>query len=147
MKTFMKTALLACAISVQSCAFANDDKPVQMNQLPATAQQLINKHFAGQKVAVAKVDGFLFGKDYDVIFQNGDKLEFDRQGNLKEADCKNSQVPAALIPEAIQKYVKEHYPQQKIVELNRDRHGYDVKMSNRIELEFNNQFKLTGIDD
>ena len=93
------------------------------------------------------VDSELFGKTYDVIFTNGDKLEFDSQGNWLEVECKKSEVPAALVPEAISKFVADSYPQMKILEIDHDRRGYDVKLSNRMELKFDSQYQLVGIDD
>ncbi|MCR4921301.1 MAG: PepSY-like domain-containing protein [Bacteroidaceae bacterium] len=145
MKGLFKTALLCSALFVQSCVMA-DDKPIQLNQMPANVQQVVKTHFADQKIAIAKVDGW-FWKEYDVVFTNGNKIEFDSKGNWTEVECKNSEVPASLVPAAIAKYVKENYPQAKVMGLSRDRQGYDVKLANGIELEFNQQYQLIDIDD
>lgn len=147
MKKLMKLFAVGCALSAQTLVFAGQDKPIKIEQLPANAQQIINNHFAGQKVALAKVDSELFGKTYDVIFTNGDKLEFDSKGDWIEVECKKSQVPAAIVPESISKFVSDSYPQTKILEIDRDRRGYDVKLSSHIELKFDGQFQLVGIDD
>ena len=147
MKRLIKLFAVVCAMSAQTQVFAGQDKPIKMEQLPASAQQVISKHFAGHKIALAKVDSELFGKTYDVIFTNGDKLEFDSQGNWLEVECKKSEMPAALVPEAISKFVADSYPQMKILEIDHDRRGYDVKLSNRMELKFDSQYQLVGIDD
>jgi hypothetical protein len=51
------------------------------------------------------------------------------------------------VPEAISKFVADSYPQMKILEIDHDRRGYDVKLSNRMELKFDSQYQLVGIDD
>ena len=44
--------------------------------MPQTAQTFIKTHFPDNKVAMAKMETDWFDKSYDVIFTNGDKLEF-----------------------------------------------------------------------
>lgn len=47
--------------------WADDDKPIQVNQLPQTAQTFIKTHFPDNKVAMAKMETDWFDKSYDVI--------------------------------------------------------------------------------
>ena len=138
---------LVCLVTFQVSAFADNDKPISMSQLPATAQQIIKKHFSGKKVALAKMETGLFEKSYDVVFNNGEKVEFDRKGNWTEIDCKMSSVPAALIPAKIKQYVKSTYPGAKIIQIEVDASEYEVKLSNRLEVTFNKSFQVIDIDD
>ena len=138
---------LVCLVTFQVSAFADNDKPISMSQLPATAQQIIKKHFSGKKVALAKMETGLFEKSYDVVFNNGEKIEFDRKGNWTEIDCKMSSVPAALIPAKIKQYVKSTYPGAKIIQIEVDASEYEVKLSNRLEVTFNKSFQVIDIDD
>lgn len=149
MKRIIQTALVAlvCLVTFQVSAFADNDKPISMSQLPATAQQIIKKHFSGKKVALAKMETGLFEKSYDVVFNNGEKIEFDRKGNWTEIDCKMSSVPAALIPAKIKQYVKSTYPGAKIIQIEVDASEYEVKLSNRLEVTFNKSFQVIDIDD
>ena len=149
MKRIIQTALVAlvCLVTFQVSAFADNDKPISMSQLPATAQQIIKKHFSGKKVALAKMETGLFEKSYDVVFNNGEKVEFDRKGNWTEIDCKMSSVPAALIPAKIKQYVKSTYPGAKIIQIEVDASEYEVKLSNRLEVTFNKNFQVVDIDD
>ena len=43
--------------------------------------------------------------------------------------------------------VKTYYPDARITEYEIERRHYDVKLSNRLELKFNRNFTLIGIDD
>ena len=139
--------LLIGLVALQATAFAADDKPVKVTDLPQTAQQFISDHFSGHKVAMAKMDSELFEKSYEVIFTNGDKVEFDGKGNWTELKCKYSQVPVRLIPQAIKKYVNENYPSAKVIEMERDRSEYDVKLSTGLEITFNKKFQVIDIDN
>lgn len=138
--------LLVCLFALQTVARADDDKPIQINQMPQQAQLFIKKYFADSKVALAKMESDLLNKSYDVIFTDGNKVEFDKKGNWKEVDCKYSSVPAAIIPETIQKYIKTNYPDTKVVKMERDKKEYEVKLTNRTELKFDMDFNLLDID-
>ena len=138
--------LLVCLFTLQTVARADDDKPIQVTQMPQPAQQFIKQHFADSKVALAKMESDFFYKSYEVIFTNGDKVEFDNKGNWEEVNCKYSFVPTAIIPAAIQKYVTTNYPDAKILKIERDKKDYEVKLSNRTELKFDLKFNLIDID-
>lgn len=125
---------------------ADDDKPIQFSGLPRTAQQFVMRNFADKKVALAKMESDFFGKNYDVIFVNGDKVEFDRSGNWKKIKCKYSQVPASLVPNPIMVYVRDNYPECKIIELEKEGNTYEAKLSNGWELKFNMNFELIDLD-
>ena len=147
MKKKAQILLLFCALFVQATAFAGIDKPVTFEQLPMAAQQTIKKHFADRQIALAKMEMEFLGKSYDVIFTNGDKIEFDGRGKWTDIDCKRSQVPDALVPTAIGAFVKKNYPQATILKIEWNRRTYEVELSNRLELEFDTSFRLIDIDD
>lgn len=125
---------------------ADDDKPIQFSGLPRTAQQFVMQNFADKKVALAKMESDFFQQNYDVIFVNGDKVEFDRSGNWKKIKCKYSQVPASLVPNPIMVYVRDNYPECKIIELEKEGNTYEAKLSNGWELKFNKNFELIDLD-
>lgn len=149
MKRIIQSAVVAlvCLVAFSASALADNDKPINVNQLPATAQQIIKKHFSAKKVALAKVESGLFEKSYDVVFNNGEKVEFDRNGNWTEVNCKMSSVPAGLVPAKIASYVKSTYPGTKILQIEKDDNRYEVKLSNRLEVTFNKNFQVVDIDD
>ncbi|MDD6687766.1 PepSY-like domain-containing protein, partial [Sodaliphilus pleomorphus] len=76
----------------------------------------------------------------------GEKLEFDRNGNWTEIDCKKSRVPVALVPSAIKNYVRKNYSGATIVQIEKARSGYEVQLSTGLELTFNKNFKVIDID-
>lgn len=139
--------ILVCLFSLQTVVRADDDRPIAVTQLPATAQQLIKKHFAKEKVAFAKEEKDFFKTTYEVLFANGDKVEFDSTGEWSEIDCEHTAVPAGLIPAPIADYVKQHYAGTTVLKIERGRNDYEVELSNRLELTFDKQFRLIDIDD
>lgn len=142
----MKTLLISLLFPVSLNASADCDKPITLNELPARAQQVVAKHFAGQKVALAKMDTGFLDKDYEVIFVNGHSVEFDKDGAWSEVNCPDGAVPSAFIPAAIGKYVRSTFTGTKIVRIERDRNGYEVKLTGGIEVEFNSKFQVKDID-
>lgn len=145
----MKKLMIACLslLSVCSVCLADIEKTIEVNDLPAAARTTVEKYFAKEKVTLAKSEWGFFERHYDVIFTNGTKIEFDGDGEWTEISCRGTSVPEKLVPAAITKYVGDKYPGIKITGIDRDRHGYDVKLSNGMELEFNKNFRLTDIDD
>ncbi len=89
----------------------------------------------------------LWDKKYDVVFTNGEKIEFDKNGEWKEIDCKFSAVPDILVPQQIQDHIKKQFPQNKIIQIEKDSKGYEIKLNNKLELKYTPTFQLKEIDD
>ena len=142
LRTFFTVVLSMFA----AIAYADNEKPIKVTQMPQTAQQFIKQHFAGSKILLAKEEFDFPQKSYEVIFENGNQIEFDSKGNWKEIDCGRSGVPAAAVPSPIMQYVKSNHPDAKIVKIERDRKEYEVKLSNRMEITFDTKFNVIDID-
>ena len=132
MKRILRILMIAicCMVSCNMVANAGNDKPISVNALPAKAQTLLSQHFNGQKVMLATIESGVVSKSYDVVLQNGTKLEFDKKGNLTEVDCKQSIVPDQLIPQAIRNYLKENYPAQAVKKIEMNKNEYEVELAN-----------------
>lgn len=145
MKFMKKSLIIFFAFVMTMCLTvkADNDRVITFEQLPAEAQTMLKKYFADKVPLVVTVDW----DDYTVIYQSGEKVEFDKKGSWKDLNCKTSAVPAALIPEQIKASVKKTFPGATVIKLGRDRRGYDVKLNNGMELEFNKKFQIVGIDD
>ena len=148
MKRILRILMIAicCMVSCNMVANADNDKPISVNALPAKAQTLLSQHFNGQKVMLATIETGVINKSYDVVLQNGTKLEFDKKGNLTEIDCKQGKVPAKLIPQAIRNYLKKNYPAQEVKKSEMKKNEYEVELANGLDLTFNKHFQLIDID-
>ena len=141
------TLLFVGMFALNLAVWAGNDKPIQVSEMPKAAQQFIKSHFANLSVAVAKVETEFLDKNYDVIFTNGDKLEFDKKGKWTKVDCEYSEVPQAVVPVAVWNYVSQHYPNVKVLKIElTDRKGYEVELNNGFEIKFNKNMKVVEID-
>ena len=148
MKRIIRVLMIAicCMMSCNMAANAGNGKPISVDALPAKAQTLLNNHFNGQKVMLATIESGVVSRSYDVVLQNGTKLEFDKKGNLTEIDCKQGIVPALLIPQAIKNYLKDNYAGQSVKKIEMNKNEYEVELTNGLDLTFNKHFQLIDID-
>lgn len=127
--------------------YADNDRLISKEQLPLVSQQFVNKHFAGHKASYVKLERDFLEKSYKIVFTDGTKLEFARNGEWKEVDCRYNEVPAAIIPQQIRDYITQNYPNEKILQIDRNRRDYEVHLSNRLELTFDKNYNLIDIDE
>lgn len=148
MKRMIRILMIAicCMLSCNMATNAGNDKPIAVNALPAKAQTLLSNHFNNQKVMLATIESGVISRSYDVVLQNGTKLEFDKKGNLTEVDCKQDIVPAQLIPQAIRIYLKDNYAGQSVKKIEINKNEYEVELANGLDLTFNKHFQLIDID-
>lgn len=86
-KVILSAILLLGALSAS--AIIPFDK---YEDLPVTAQEMLNEHFPKAKVSMIKVDRHLLKKaDYDVKLTNGTKIEFNNKGKWTLVDCKKKE--------------------------------------------------------
>ena len=141
-----KLFLLLVSVFTMQVAMADNDKPVTFEQLPQAAQAFIKQNFADREIAFAKVDKDWFDATYDVLFTNGEKLEFNKKGEWKEMKCRLTSVPEKALPAAIVKFVNDKYPGAKVISIEKDRYEYEVKLSNFWEITFDLQFNVIDLD-
>ena len=139
-------AVLGLAL-LQTPAFADNDQPISVEQLPQNAQHLLKTDFADFKVVFAEMENRALNKSYEVKFANGGSIEFNKKGEWIEIDCKNKAVPKKFIPQPILKHVKKTWADTKIVKIEKDRKHYEVELSSGLEVTFDKNFKVIDIDD
>lgn len=146
----MKKFILAATMLLGAMlpAMAKDAYSHDPNVLPETARTLIAKHFTA-KVSVVKIDKD-FGRvsEYEAVLTDGTEISFDRNGKWDNIEAaRTASVPAAFVPKAMADYVAKNHPGVSIVGLDKERHGYDVELSNGIDLKFNREGKFLRYDD
>ena len=132
-------AMFVMAIMAMQVAFAGEVVTKDENQLPVAARQLIKKHFPQAKISYIKIDKDLFkSTTYEATLTNGTEIDFD---------CKKAAVPAAFVPGYVANYVNTDFAGEKIVKIERERKGYEVKLSNGMDVKFDVHGKLLKLDD
>ena len=141
-------AMFVMAIMAMQVAFAGEVVTKDENQLPVAARQLIKKHFPQAKISYIKIDKDLFkSTTYEATLTNGTEIDFDSKGEWREVDCKKAAVPAAFVPGYVANYVNTDFAGEKIVKIERERKGYEVKLSNGMDVKFDVHGKLLKLDD
>lgn len=135
MKKFL-TAILMIAMCI---GFIRADVyTINREKLPQAAQDMLAEYFPKAKVSMIKVDRHLLKKtDYDVKLVNGTKIEFNNAGKWTSVDCKKGEVPEGLVMRPIRNYVTKNFAGLKIVKINKKASGYEVTLSDGVELKFN----------
>lgn len=120
----------------------DDDRVITFDQLPQAAQTFLKANFATKVPLVVTADW----DDYTIRYESGEKIEFNRSGDWKDIECYNNKVPTSVIPEQIVNYVKQNYPGKSVIKIERHRSVYEVKLNNGMEVEFNRNFQVIGMD-
>lgn len=147
------TAIILTVVATATTALAataivtDNDTPITFNELPEAAKEFVHKHFGKEQVSHVTLDNDIINKEYTLVFASGTKLEFNGDGDWKEVDCRYTEMPHDLVPEQIENYIKNNYPNSKIREIKREHGGWEVKITGGLELTFNRDFKLVDIDD
>ncbi|WP_295731979.1 PepSY-like domain-containing protein [uncultured Muribaculum sp.] len=146
----IKRIIMGVAIAMAGVftASASDTFSRDISTLPTVARELIAKHFKAN-VSLIKVDKTLGHIDeYDVVLTDGTEISFDNKGNMKEVETSEAKaVPKGLVPAAITNYVASSHKGQHIVSLERKRSGWEVELSNGIDIRFDKEGRFVRYDD
>lgn len=146
MKKIIIIALAVFSFGIITANADNDRLTVKEN-LPKKAQQFIDSNFKGVKISYVKDERDFLERSYEVLFADGTKVEFDRNGEWTDVDCRRSSVPSTIVPAQILKYVTDNYPNVNVLQIERDRIDYELKLSNNLELTFDKKFNIIDIDN
>ncbi|MBE6304542.1 MAG: hypothetical protein E7082_01280 [Bacteroidales bacterium] len=135
----MKKIVLAIivALGIGQSADARDRYERTDESLPQAAKLTLQKHFKA-KVALVKIEKTIGTiQEYEVILTDGTDISFDAKGNWDSVETPiNKVVPSKLIPKPIVDYVTANYKKAGIVSIDKENYGYDVELSNGIEMKF-----------
>lgn len=148
MKTIkiLMLALLA-VLQLTSCSSDDDDVVINPTDLPAAAQTFLNEYFNGLQVTRVEKDDENGSDRYDVYLADGTEVEFDQSGAWTDVDCKTKAVPAAIVPEAIGRYVADNYASLSIVQIERESYGYDIELSDGLDIQFDRDYNVIRVGD
>ena len=124
-----------------------DDRPIKFSQLPEAAQSFINKYYQNDNVSFATVDDDMIAPDYQVALVSGVMLQFHHNGKLEKIESRTTAIPKGIIPVQIIEAIKELYPEAIDNAYEVDWNSHEVKLSNRMELKFNNNYRIIELDD
>ncbi|WP_433894993.1 PepSY-like domain-containing protein [Sphingobacterium mizutaii] len=147
MKNLIKTlmVLFIAGFSFQAIA---QEKVIEVANLPKTAQSFLQNHYNNDKVALTKSEKETLSPiEYKVVLASGTEVEFDSKGDWTEVDANTAAVPQDIVPAKIKSYVQKSFPDNKIVQIKKDKKGYEIELTNGIEVKFNKNAEFIKIDD
>lgn len=128
---------LIAIVGLTATASAKGTYAHDASVLPQAAQTTISNNFKA-KVSVVKIDKD-FGRisDYEVILTDGTEISFDRDGNWENVEVNvTKSVPSGFVPAAISNFVKKNQHGERIIGIERDKKGYEVELSNGVDIKF-----------
>ncbi len=131
----MKNFFILMTLSAFLFVSCDKEKVVQSDDLPATASGFVTTHYSGKQIlqVVKELDNLK--TYYHVYLNNGTKLDFSRQGNIKKVEG-TEKIPDTVIPLLILNYVNTNYPAAFIRGWDIDDTEQEIKLSTDRELEF-----------
>lgn len=138
-----KLGIITAFIAILFCGITS---AMAQNTNPAITQ-FVTQYFPEATIQMVMPDE----DDIDVVLSDYTKIEFRLNNEWKKVDCEHSttftSVPATLIPEQITAYVNTNFPSTLIKKIEKKYMGWEIELSNHLEIKFNNNFKVLEIDD
>lgn len=141
-KTMFMMPLLSAFLVFSAC---DKERVVNADALPKEAQTYISQHFPDYEILQVVKERDDLKTTYDVYLSEGYNLDFDKNGNILSVEG-TSKLPDSVVPDEVLTYVKTSYPDQFIVDWEKDDRGQEVRLSNQMELKFDNQGNFLRID-
>jgi hypothetical protein len=128
------TKLLLSALALMAGATACSNV-----ELPAEADEFVAAAFPSAKITRIKTErdhGYI---EYEVRLNNGAKIDFDVANQWESIDCEDAlvDVPMGVLDAQIASYVQENYPGESVIDVDRNRRGYELKLGSGLKLFFN----------
>lgn len=121
-------------------------KAMAQNTNPAITQ-FVEQYFPKATVQMVMPDD----DDIDVVLSDYTKIEFKLNYEWKKVDCEHAttytSVPTELVPQQITAYANTNFAGAIIKKLEKKYSGWEIELSNGLEVKFNNNFSVIDIDD
>jgi len=117
------------------------ERAIPLEHLPAKAKAFVQSNFKSNTIIFAEKDGSTF----ECRLDDGTLIDFKSDGSWVSVDRSVKAVPSKLIPETIQEYVDAKFTNCMITKIDKTFYGYEIELSNDLDLKFNNQGKLISI--
>lgn len=141
MKKFILTLLTLVLIAGTANA-GGRKKVIDPDNLPKPAIELIQKHWPSCAIDFAYING----KEYEALLTDGTIIQFDSKGIWKEMKCTDG-LPVTLVPGYITRYVVERFPKQLIIDCEKLKGGYEVTLTNGLQIQFDLRGYVTHVDE
>ena len=140
-----KINLILVAISLFVFSNANAQKKyLAVSETPGQIISYINAHFPKSEIISVKKDKEVLKTEYKVKLNTMVELEFDGNFSIKKIESKSA-LPQSVVPEKIVAYIHKNYPNNKILEGEKEKKQQKIELDNDIDVVFDVNEKYMGI--
>jgi hypothetical protein len=132
----INSAIIAIVMAAFTFISCDKETPVQENDLPDEIRTFVTTYFPANKIIQSVKDRDGLEVTYDLILDGNISLEFNGKKQITDIDG-TTRLPDSVIPSKILNYVSANYPDNFIIGWELDDRNQQVKLDNRMELEFN----------
>lgn len=147
MKKILFLVIAAVLMLPATVLRADRDRIIDPEQLPAPAKVFIKQYFPETPITFAQKEMDDMRVKYSVHLEDGTEIEFNSKGEWDNVDCQYQSVPEGLVPPQIAAFLAKRFPGQSVVKIDKERFGYELELSNDLELKFDKKGRLLEIDD
>lgn len=122
------------------------EKILPLTEVPSEISNYISTHFPDNPIiqSIKETDGLEL--TYDITLEGGFFLEFNRKKEVIDIEGL-SKLPDSVIPAKLLEYMPSNYPDNFIIGWELDDRNQQIKLENRLELEFNMNGIFLRIDN
>lgn len=145
-KFFMLMVIGLLSVSLWSCSDDDDNETaITIDRLPSAAKSFLSTYYPNVEILEILKDTDHKESEYEVKLRNGHEVEFNALGEWIDIDAPAGEsVPTAIIPEGIQRYVTDYFPEYFVNELTKTSYGYEAELTSGLELQFDSQGIFIG---
>lgn len=112
------------------------EKLIYIDKLPSIINEYIKTHFASRRILKATQGRDGFKRTYAIYLDGKISLEFNTHGEIIEIEGV-SKLPDSVIPENINDFISNNYPDNVIIEWELENKTQEVELDSGLELIFN----------
>lgn len=133
------------ALGLSACS--SKDVSHDATRLPSKARDVISQNFTSAISLIEEEKDFGKVTEYEVTLTDGSEITFNSGGEWTSVNTPNNiPVPAGLVPTAISTYVAEKHAGALIVGIEKDKKGFEVELSNDLDLQFDSSGNFMKYD-
>lgn len=137
--------MMLAGIALTSCGDDNKDEYIPDKDLPTAARTFLSNYYPSETIVYAERDNNDGDVEYEVTLSSGDKVTFDNAGVWVDVAAPDGRsIPEGIALQPIEDYVATYYADAGINEISRTALGFEVELTNDIELRFSPEGEFYG---
>ena len=124
---YMKKVFIPfCFVAIT--AFASSATQMTLSDVPSSIQIFLKEYFSEFEVEFVRGEN----SEFEVFLKKGVRITFDKHGKWRRIKSLVA-LPFELLPHLAQEFIKSQYQNMKIIEIQRDKNGYEIVLQNHKE--------------